>query len=115
MPGRSYTSAITLAFGARLRFLRDECGLSMQGLARASHISAATICYAESGLLNPTVETIAKLACGLGVSPMHLMMLSVERCEHERHAETVRALTVPAVRASRKYIEAKHHLLERIP
>jgi hypothetical protein len=42
---------------------------------------------------------------------MHLMMLSVERCEHERHAETLRALTIPAVRASRESLEAKHHLI----
>ena len=111
MRRRNKSSPTTLAFGDRLKALRKERGLSMHELALASDLSSATICHAERGSDAPTVETVAKLARGLGLPPMYLMIWGVESSEHERHAETLRALTIPAVRASRESLEAKHRLI----
>src|SRR5215210_5819456 len=46
--------------------IREECGLSQQGLADASGVNKSTINQIERGRRSPNVETLEKLADALG-------------------------------------------------
>ncbi len=50
-----------------LRRIREERGLSQQGLSDASGVNKATINQIERGRRSPNVDTLAKLADALGV------------------------------------------------
>lgn len=52
--------------GERLRILREERGLSMRSLARASGLSTNALSMIERGRTSPSVSTLAKLAMALG-------------------------------------------------
>jgi transcriptional regulator with XRE-family HTH domain len=54
--------------GRRVRALRRERGLTLDGLARRSGVSRAMISKLERGEKNPTPVVAAKVAEGLGVS-----------------------------------------------
>jgi len=54
--------------GQRVRALRRERGLTLEGLARRSGVSRAMISKLERGEKNPTLVVAAKVAEGLGVS-----------------------------------------------
>jgi transcriptional regulator with XRE-family HTH domain len=54
--------------GRRVRALRRERGLTLDGLARRSGVSRAMISKLERGEKNPTLVVAAKMAEGLGVS-----------------------------------------------
>jgi transcriptional regulator with XRE-family HTH domain len=54
--------------GRRVRALRRERGLTLDGLARRSGVSRAMISKLERGEKNPTLVVAAKVAEGLGVS-----------------------------------------------
>jgi transcriptional regulator with XRE-family HTH domain len=54
--------------GQRVRALRRERGLTLDGLARRSGVSRAMISKLERGEKNPTLVVTAKVAEGLGVS-----------------------------------------------
>ncbi len=54
--------------GQRVRALRRERGLTLDGLARRSGVSRAMISKLERGEKNPTLVVAAKVAEGLGVS-----------------------------------------------
>src|SRR3712207_9499948 len=54
--------------GRRVRALRRERGLTLEGLARSSGVSRAMISKLERGEKNPTLVVAAKVAEGLGVS-----------------------------------------------
>jgi transcriptional regulator with XRE-family HTH domain len=54
--------------GRRVRALRRERGLTLDGLARRSGVSRAMISKLERGEKNPTLVVAAKVAAGLGVS-----------------------------------------------
>jgi transcriptional regulator with XRE-family HTH domain len=51
----------------RVRALRRVAGLTLQGLAERSTLSASTLSKIENGQLSPTYETILRLANGFGV------------------------------------------------
>lgn len=48
--------------------LREERGVSIGDLARASRLTERTIAYIEKGYSDPKATTLAKLAHALGVS-----------------------------------------------
>ncbi|WP_329612175.1 XRE family transcriptional regulator [Streptomyces brevispora] len=52
--------------GRRLRALRREQGLSLSELSRRSRVGKGTLSELESGLRNPTLETLYALATALG-------------------------------------------------
>ena len=54
-------------FGARIRVLRRERGLTQEALAQRSSLSVEAVGRIERGAFSPTLETIHKLASGLGV------------------------------------------------
>lgn len=50
-----------------VRRIRNERGLSQQGLADSSGVNKVTINHIEQGKANPSVSTLDKLACALDV------------------------------------------------
>lgn len=56
------------AFGKRLASLRKSKGLSQEGLAAQSGLHAVAITYIETGKRLPKLNTVHKLATGLGIS-----------------------------------------------
>ena len=57
---------------ARLRFAREQSGLSQNALAKAAGVARTMIGYIESGATMPSVATIEFLASALRVSPCWL-------------------------------------------
>lgn len=54
----------------RLKFLRQELGLSLAAVARRSGLDKAALCRLENGSpVNPTSETLWRYAWGLGQLP----------------------------------------------
>jgi len=64
---------ILAEFGARLRELRYEAGLTQEALALNSGIDRSYVGQVERGERNISLENIVKLANGLGVVPHKLL------------------------------------------
>lgn len=58
-----------MAFGARLRALRDAAELTQAALAEKAGIQVNSIARLERGAYQPTWITVLKLAEALGVEP----------------------------------------------
>jgi transcriptional regulator with XRE-family HTH domain len=56
------------SFGKRLKELREEKGLTQEGLARAVEMSVSAVSKMEHRELDPSWSTVQKLARALGVS-----------------------------------------------
>lgn len=69
MARRSVPDAFALQVGARIRELRVERGLSLAALAELSQLSKGHLSAVEHGLAAITIQTISRLAQGLGVPP----------------------------------------------
>ena len=65
--------------GERVRALRSERGLTLDGLAGRSGVSRAMISKLERGEKNPTLVVAAKVAEGLGVSLSQLVGVEERR------------------------------------
>jgi len=63
----------SVAFGQRLRELRNRQGLSQDALAHATDIHPTAIGRMERGSREPRLTTILRLARGLGVEPGELL------------------------------------------
>jgi transcriptional regulator with XRE-family HTH domain len=59
---------LLLNFGARIRELRTQAGLSQDDLAESSGLFRTYMSRIETGRANPTVTVINKLALALGVT-----------------------------------------------
>ncbi|WP_416443462.1 helix-turn-helix domain-containing protein [Leucobacter sp. HNU] len=57
------------AFGARVRELRTERGLSQEDLANRAGLDRTYVSGVERGVRNPTLDVIARLATAFAVSP----------------------------------------------
>lgn len=62
------SSNITVRFGQRVRQLRTELGLSQEAFADKCGLDRTYISGIERGVRNPTLEVIAVIADGLGVT-----------------------------------------------
>lgn len=60
------------AFGARVRRLRVDRGLSQEQLAEAAGLHRTYIGSVERGERNISLDQIYRIAAGLGVSPIQL-------------------------------------------
>lgn len=60
-------------FGARIRELREEQGLSQEKLADMARLHRTAITHIERATRSSTLETIEKLAKALGVQPSDLL------------------------------------------
>jgi transcriptional regulator with XRE-family HTH domain len=63
------------AFGARLRALRVERGLSQQSLADAAGVAYRSVQYLEAGSRVPQHDTLVALADALGVPYVELRLV----------------------------------------
>jgi hypothetical protein len=71
-PGEGVTGSLE-RFGANLRRLRDEAGLTQMALSHRCQLEAAEISRLESGLRDPHLSTVLRLAAGLNVEPAELL------------------------------------------
>jgi transcriptional regulator with XRE-family HTH domain len=65
--GRSQRSELAVAIGARLRALRRSHDVSLGALAARSGLGKGTLSELETGLRNPTLETLFAVTTALGV------------------------------------------------
>lgn len=66
------------AVGAAIRTLRTSQGIPQESLASRAEVDRAFMGRLERGESNPSVETLAKVAAGLGV-PLDVLFAEVER------------------------------------
>ena len=64
-------------FGAKIRKLRKERGLSLRQFALMIGIDKGYLVDVEYGRKSPTLDTLAKIACGLDVEMSELLELSL--------------------------------------
>jgi transcriptional regulator with XRE-family HTH domain len=69
---RDYRSAEAEWFGASIRALREERGLTQAQLAEGASVSSTYLGIIERGENVPTLSVILQLAKGLQVHPMEL-------------------------------------------
>ena len=60
-------------FGAKIRKLRKERGLSLRQFALMIGIDKGYLVDVEYGRKSPTLDTLAKIACGLDVEMSELL------------------------------------------
>jgi transcriptional regulator with XRE-family HTH domain len=65
--------AASIAFGARLRELRDRQGVSQDALSHKTDVHPTAIGRFERGAREPRLTTILRLARGLEVAPGELV------------------------------------------
>lgn len=61
-------AALALRFGALVRQLREERGWSQERLSEYAELNRSFIGEIERGQAMPSLVTLAKLACALGLS-----------------------------------------------
>jgi transcriptional regulator with XRE-family HTH domain len=70
---RKVRRAEATKFGAVVRRLREEQGLTQEQLAERSGVSATYIGFIERGDNVPTLTVVLDVAVGLGISPSELL------------------------------------------
>jgi transcriptional regulator with XRE-family HTH domain len=73
MPPRSEPQP---ALGNAIKRLREECGLSQEGLGHAAEIHPTWISHIESGRNNPAWGSVKRIAAALGVKVSELAALA---------------------------------------
>jgi len=101
MPRRTESDPQTAKLGARLRELRTERNMSLSDLADASEVSKGRLSSIEHGLAAITVQTISRLAKGLGLPPLYLLVSAADD-ERDQIAELVRKLPANEIVKLRK-------------
>jgi transcriptional regulator with XRE-family HTH domain len=76
-------SSLRRAFGARVRVLRHERSWTQEELALKSSLSVEAVGRIERGAFSPTLETIHKLAGGLGVGVHELFHVTDAEHPHQ--------------------------------
>ncbi len=71
-------------FAERLRSLRLERGLTQGGLAARSEVSVDAVRRLEKARYSPTLDTVSKLARGLGLSVSGMLAVVVTAATNER-------------------------------
>ena len=71
-----YTS-LKQAFGAHLRKIRDDKGLSLRDLATKCDLDSSQISKIENAVWDIQLSTIFELAKGLGVEPKELLNFKI--------------------------------------
>ena len=65
--------------GQQIRQLRQSASLAAGALARSTGVSRSMLSRIEGGLVSPSIETLRKLAAGLGVPMSRLFSESADR------------------------------------
>jgi len=82
MPLRDAPTELTAKVGARIRSFRVERSMTQGEFADACKLAQGHLSGIENGLNAITIETVARIANGLGVPPMYLLAFPEEdlRC-----------------------------------
>ena len=91
MPRRTESDPQTAKIGARLRELRLERNMSLSDLAETADVSKGHLSSIEHGLAAITIQTISRLAKGLGLPPFYLLA-SPSDDDRDQVAELIRKL-----------------------
>ena len=66
-------------FGRRLKLIRARVGLTQEGLARAADVSLSTVAKLERGEVDPSWNSVQRLAKALGVKTEGLLPVQYGR------------------------------------
>ena len=91
MPRRTEPDPQTAKIGARLAELRLERNMSRNDLAEAADVSKGHLSSIENGLAAITIQTISRLAKGLALPPLYLLVSPADD-DRDYVAELVRKL-----------------------
>lgn len=75
--------------GTNLRRIRNERNISLSELSRRSGIAKATLSTLESGIGNPTVQTLSELSDALGIMPGDLIADRTPRLVRAADSEVI--------------------------
>lgn len=101
MPRRIEPDPSTTKVGERLRALRLERNMSLGELADAADLSKGHLSSVEHGLAAITVQTVSRLARGLGVPALYLLTFPADD-DRDQIAELVRRLPATEVAKLRR-------------
>ncbi len=91
MPRRTEPDPQTAKIGARLAELRLERNMSRNDLAEAADVSKGHLSSIENGLAAITIQTISRLAKGLDLPPLYLLVSPADD-DRDQVVELVRKL-----------------------
>ncbi len=83
MPGRRSREQNLRLLGRAIRELRVQRGLSIEALAAAAGLHLTSLVALEGGRRNPSYHQLLRLADGLGVQPIALLLRIEELDTHE--------------------------------
>jgi transcriptional regulator with XRE-family HTH domain len=94
-------------FGRRLAKIRAGAGHTQRSLAKAAGLSQSAISQLESGLRNPTYETICRIATAMKLPPGNLMGGELQDLSASERALVTRyrSLSEPARRECERLVE----------
>ena len=79
-----------LEFGDKIRTRRQELGLSLRELARRTDLTASFLSQVERGLTSTSIESLRRIAAGLGVTILHFLAETPKRSPVVRKGERSR-------------------------
>lgn len=91
--GRASPGDVKKRFGVRVRELRERAGLSQGDFARTSGVSKVFIGVVELGKKVASIETVVRLANGLGVSPVELFRFDASSAPEDAASTLGRKVT----------------------
>jgi transcriptional regulator with XRE-family HTH domain len=83
VPGRRSDAQSLRLLGRAIRELREQRGLSIEALAAAAGLHFTYVVGLERGRKNPSYHQLLRLADGLGVQPIALLLWIEELDTHE--------------------------------
>lgn len=83
VPGRRSHEQSLRLLGRAVRELREQRGLSVEALAAAASLHATYVTGLEQGRKNPSYHQLLRLAEGLGVQPIALLLRIEELDTHD--------------------------------
>ncbi len=74
MSTKTEDRSLSRAFGATVRVLRNEIGVSQEAFAHLCGLDRTYVSLIERGIRNPTIKTVWTVAKGLGKRPSELLV-----------------------------------------
>lgn len=82
MPRRPGSAQLARRIGARIRALRQEAGLTQEGLAWSCDLAKAYLSQIESGKRLPSLSALCNIARRVGVDPIDLLAIDPRNPKH---------------------------------
>jgi transcriptional regulator with XRE-family HTH domain len=114
MPRRKEPAPYPAKVGARIRELRVARRLSFAAVANVTGMSKGHLSSIEQGLAAITVETVERVALGLGLSPMYIFAFANDD-ERARIADLILDLPAGELVKLRREIQARRKAVVKPP